>query len=54
MTSLAFYGGVGEIGGNKILLRDGDSKVFLNYRKNFEKERIFYDEPYFAREREKY
>jgi hypothetical protein len=27
-TTLTFYGGVNEIGGNKILLRDGDTKVF--------------------------
>lgn len=45
---LTFYGGVNEIGGNKILLQDGDSKVFLDFGKNFEKERLFYDEPYLS------
>ncbi len=28
-TKLTFYGGVNEIGGNKILLEDGDTRVFL-------------------------
>jgi ribonuclease J len=27
MTSLTFYGGVNEIGGNKILLQDKDTKI---------------------------
>jgi hypothetical protein len=28
MTNLTFYGGVGEIGGNKILLEDDGKKIF--------------------------
>ncbi|RMF88762.1 MAG: MBL fold metallo-hydrolase [Methanobacteriota archaeon] len=35
MTSLTFYGGVGEIGGNKILLEDGDTRVFLDFGQPF-------------------
>jgi len=35
MTSLTFYGGVNEIGGNKILLEDKDTKVFLDLGKGF-------------------
>ena len=35
MTSLTFYGGVNEIGGNKILLEDKDTKVFLDFGKGF-------------------
>jgi len=31
MTSLTFYGGVNEIGGNKILLEDKDTKIFLGF-----------------------
>ncbi len=31
MTSLTFYGGVDEIGGNKILLEDRGTKVFLDF-----------------------
>lgn len=37
MTTLTFYGGVGEIGGNKILLTDDESRVFLDFGMNFEK-----------------
>ena len=54
MTSLTFYGGVGEIGGNKILLRDGDTSIFLDFGKNFERERRFYDEPYLSPREEKH
>jgi len=35
MTSLTFYGGVNEVGGNKILLEDKDTKVFLDFGKGF-------------------
>lgn len=28
---LTFYGGVNEIGGNKILLEDGDVRVFFDF-----------------------
>ncbi len=35
MTSLTFYGGVNEIGGNKILLEDKDTRVFLDFGKSF-------------------
>ena len=35
MTSLTFYGGVNEIGGNKILLEDKDAKVFLDFGMSF-------------------
>ncbi len=31
MVSLTFYGGINEIGGNKILLKDKDTKVFLDF-----------------------
>ena len=34
-TSLTFYGGVNEIGGNKILLKDGKAKVFLDFGQSF-------------------
>jgi mRNA degradation ribonuclease J1/J2 len=30
MTSITFYGGVNEIGGNKILLEDQDTRMFLD------------------------
>jgi len=54
MTALTFYGGIGEIGGNKILLRDGDTSIFLDFGKNFERERQFYDEPYLSPREEKH
>ncbi len=31
VTSLTFYGGVNEIGGNKILLEDKGTKIFLDF-----------------------
>jgi len=31
MTKLTFYGGVNEIGGNKILLEDSGTKIFLDF-----------------------
>ncbi|MGQ9564945.1 MAG: MBL fold metallo-hydrolase [Candidatus Bathyarchaeales archaeon] len=43
-TSLTFYGGVNEIGGNKILLQDGDTRVFLDFGLSFGKRGIYYDE----------
>lgn len=27
---IRFYGGVGTIGGNKFMVRDGDTKIFLD------------------------
>jgi len=54
MTSLTFYGGTGEIGGNKILLRHGDTSIFLDFGKNFGRERQFYDEPYLSPREEKH
>ena len=40
MTSLTFYGGVNEIGGNKILLEDKDTRVFLDFGKGFSRRDI--------------
>lgn len=36
MVSICFYGGVGEIGGNKILLEDGDVRIWLDFGQSFE------------------
>ena len=44
MVSLTFYGGVREIGGNKILLQDGDTKVFLDFGMSFSKRARFFEE----------
>ncbi len=34
-TTLTFYGGINEIGGNKILLEDGDTRVFFDFGLSF-------------------
>lgn len=43
-TSLAFYGGVNEIGGNKILLEDNGTRVFLDFGMSFRIRNMYYDE----------
>jgi ribonuclease J len=35
MVRLTFYGGVNEIGGNKVLLEDGDVRIFLDFGQSF-------------------
>lgn len=54
MVSLTFYGGVGEVGGNKILVEDGQTRLFLDFGKNFAQERRYFDEPYLAPREEKH
>lgn len=44
MTSLTFYGGVNEIGGNKILLEDKDTRVFLDFGKSFGRRAKYFEE----------
>ncbi|MCE9651847.1 MAG: MBL fold metallo-hydrolase [Nitrosarchaeum sp.] len=44
MTSLTFYGGVNEIGGNKILLQDKDTKIFLDFGKSFSRRATYFEE----------
>src|SRR3989337_1949065 len=44
MVSLTFYGGVKEIGGNKILLQDGDTKIFLDFGMSFGKRAKYFEE----------
>ena len=34
-TTITFYGGVNEIGGNKILIQDGDTKIFFDFGMSF-------------------
>jgi ribonuclease J len=43
-TSLTFYGGVNEIGGNKILIEDKDTRIFLDFGKSFSKRAKFFEE----------
>jgi ribonuclease J len=44
VTGLTFYGGVDEIGGNKILLEDKDTRVFLDFGKSFSRRAKFFEE----------
>ncbi len=41
---LTFYGGIGEIGGNKILLEDGDRRLFLDFGFPYKRHKLFYEE----------
>jgi ribonuclease J len=44
MTNLIFYGGVNEIGGNKILLEDNDTKIFLDFGMSFNQAGKYFSE----------
>jgi len=44
MTKLTFYGGVGEIGGNKILLEEKDARIFLDFGMSFTLAEKFFSE----------
>ena len=41
---LTFYGGIDEIGGNKILLEDGDRRLFLDFGFPYKRHKRFYEE----------
>ena len=44
LTSLTFYGGVGEIGSNKILLEDEDTQLLLDFGMSFKQSSKFFSE----------
>ena len=44
MVELTFYGGVNEIGGNKILPEDLDTRVFIDFGMSFGRKELFYAE----------
>ena len=44
MVRLTFYGGINEIGGNKILLEDDERKLFLDFGFPYKKHKLFYEE----------
>jgi ribonuclease J len=48
VVSITFYGGVAEIGGNKILVEDRDSRILLDFGMNFVERSRFYSEPWLA------
>ncbi len=52
-TILTFYGGVNEIGGNKILLQDRDTKVFFDFGMSFALKKQFYSPPFLSPKTEK-
>lgn len=48
MVSLTFYGGVGEIGGNKILVEDRDTRVFFDFGMPFGAKAKYYSAPFLS------
>lgn len=44
MPNITFHGGVNEIGGNKILLEDGGSKIMLDFGMSFAAANDYFDE----------
>lgn len=42
MVRLGFYGGVGEIGGSKLLLEDDDTRIFLDFGMSFGRRGSYY------------
>jgi ribonuclease J len=44
VATLTFHGGVGEIGGNKVLLEHEGSRVFLDFGMSFGRKGAFYEE----------
>ena len=52
-TTLTFFGGVNEIGGNKILLQDRDTRVFFDFGMSFAMKKQFYSPPFLSPKSEK-
>lgn len=44
LVSIRFYGGINEIGGNKILLEDNDTKIFLDFGMSFGRREKYFEE----------
>src|SRR2546422_8714870 len=51
MTSLTFYGGVGQIGGNKVLVEDRDARIWLDMEPTFDFGSEYFVEYLMPRER---
>jgi ribonuclease J len=45
LTGITFYGGVGEIGGNKILVQDRDTRIMLDFGMSYSDRRKFFFDP---------
>jgi ribonuclease J len=41
---VTLYGGVNEVGGNKILIRERDTKIFLDFGMSFAQKKTYYEE----------
>lgn len=54
MTSITVHGGASEIGGNKILLDNEATRIFLDFGKNYSAERDFFDFPLLRPREEKH
>src|SRR6266851_756079 len=48
MVEITFYGGAGEIGGNMILVRDGDSRIMLDFGMSLGERGRFFSEPFLS------
>ncbi len=48
MTKITLYGGVNEIGGNKILIEDKDTRIFLDFGMSYGERAKFYSEPWLS------
>jgi len=46
MAKLIFYGGVNEIGGNKIFLQDDGKSIFLDFGKSFSRRAYYFSDPF--------
>jgi len=47
-TNITFYGGVSEVGGNKILLEDGDTRILFDFGASFSLRNQFYSDPFLS------
>jgi len=45
LVDVTFYGAVSRIGGNKTLIEDSDTKIFLDFGINYSKEDLFFEFP---------
>lgn len=44
MTDITFHGGVNDIGGNQFLVKDNDTKIFMDFGMSFSKENQFFSQ----------
>jgi ribonuclease J len=48
LTSITLYGGVGEIGGNKVLVEDKGTRILLDFGMSFKAKGAFYSPPFLS------